>query len=545
MKRYLLIVAGLCLVACGGKDKSKYYLLLNDSSSVLQVNDEQVPRYQCFELRDGEHTSDFPLSLLKISEELVVRNPVEVKEPGHYIWNGSEAVKVEGDDIEEHKKICRDKKKEAAADPNIQASTSPASEAKSDIPRYMIFNESKDSLGFKDTILEPYQCPKLEDYLSSSDFPVTYEGLPIETIEEPGHYIWNGSEVVKVKDEEVEGYRRLFCDENSNFPVPVPLSAFESSPATSKTTEQPIEGTDISGEIAQTEEVSEASKPPVAPEVADSNVQTSTSPTTLIADDKPQYVIFNESSTDLNFNGKIVAANHCTGSGFLSSDFPIKTDEMSLEEPGHYIWNGSAFVKAEEEYIRAVCKEISDPTVQPVSSLKENTSDETIERIDADTPAVETSSRETAQAEAGTKTPESEVTPDTKEYTDKPVSEPVPAEVPDSIGQATSEMDSVSPADTPAITKIAIYSYLQHLSPIMLEKCSQQYGISSIHTFISSDGNICQISEHPLDKCAKERDAWRKKYEDQGFQCELINEIKTPTGACKSNLMLEKFTCAK
>ena len=498
MKKYLLIVASLCLVACGGKDKSKYYLLLNDSDKVLQVNDEQVSRDQCFDLRDGEYTSDFPLSLSKISEELVVRNPVEVKEPGHYIWNGSEAVKVADKDVEEHKKICKDKKKEAAADPNIQASTSPTAPIADDKPQYVIFNKSSTDLNFNGKIVAANHCT--ESGFLSSDFPIKTDEM---SLEEPGHYIWNGSVFVKAEEE----YIKTACKEISDPTVQQPVSSSKkATPAGETSSGEAVQAEGDSKALEQeadpklekisitVENVAVTSVPKTDDQAADPNVQASTDPTSPDEKIEPRYFVYNESNEDLSFNAETVAANHCTESGFLSSDFPLKVDEMSLGEPGHYVWNGSEFVKAEEEYIKAVCKKISDPTVQPASS---------------------------SEAESSTPTVTSETTEQSTESADTPA------------------------AAAPAVTKVAIYSYLQHLSPIMLEKCSQQYSIGSIHTFISSDGNICQVSEHPLDKCEKKRDTWRKKYEDQGFQCESSNETRTPTGDCKSNLMVENLVCAK
>ena len=456
MKRYLLIVASLCLVACGGKDKSKYYLLLNDSSSVLQVNDEQVPRDQCFELRDGEHTSDFPLSLSKISAELVLRTPVEVKEPGHYIWNGSEVVKVADKNIEEHKKTCRDKKKKAAADPNIQASTIPASEAKSDIPLS----------AFEPSPATPTITPETTEQST--------EGADTIIVTKPP----SGESV------QIEG--------DSKAPEP------EADPKPKK-------------DSITAEDVAVTSVPKTDDQAADPNVQASTDPASPDEKIEPRYFIYNESNEDVRFNAKTVAATHCTKSGFLSSDFPVKAGEMSLEEPGHYIWNGSAFVKAEEEYIRAACKETSDPTVQPVSSSERDAPETTEQPAEgADTPAIEVTSGETVQIEEVSQTPEPPAAP---------------------------------ASSAPVATAVANYSYLQHLSPIMLEKCGSQYGIGSIHTFVSSDGNICQVSEYPLDKCANEKNAWVQKYRKRGYQCNSKNGVKMPKGDCKSQLITEAIVC--
>ena len=105
MKRYLLIVAGLCLVACGGNKKTNYYFLLNSSNGALQVDshafliDEQVPQDASVLNSGMENTHSrfsFKEFIKKTSAELVQlhKNPVEVKEPGHYVWNGSEAIQM-------------------------------------------------------------------------------------------------------------------------------------------------------------------------------------------------------------------------------------------------------------------------------------------------------------------------------------------------------------------------------------------------------------------------------------------------------------------
>ena len=200
-------------------------------------------------------------------------------------------------------------------------------------------------------------------------------------VEEPGHYIWNGSVFVKMEEE----YIKTACKEISD-PTVQPISSSEkATPAVETSSGEAVQTEGDSKALEQeadpklekisitVEDVAVTSVPKTDDQAADPNVQASTDPTSPDEKIEPRYFVYNESNEDLSFNAETVAANHCTGSGFLSSDFPLKTDEMSLEEPGHYIWNGSAFVKAEEEYIRAVCKEISDPTVQPVSNSDEAT----------------------------------------------------------------------------------------------------------------------------------------------------------------------------